>query len=58
METKKDTSIEAVGVKGMKSKPWRKTFKNQAAMEKWFEKNGGDVTVHAYRRAEESEPTG
>lgn len=44
----KDVPIEVEGVKGMKSKPFSKKFKNQAAMEKWMEKNGEDITVHRY----------
>lgn len=44
----KDVPIEVEGVKGMNSKPWRKVFKNQKAMEDWFEKNGEDITVHRY----------
>lgn len=42
--------IEAYGAKGMKSKPWRKTFKNQAHLAKWTEKH--DAKVHAYARDE------
>lgn len=42
--------IEAHGVKGMKSKPWRKTFKNAAAFQAWCEKN--DAEVYAYRFAD------
>jgi hypothetical protein len=44
----KGVPIEVTGVKGMKSKPWSKKFKNQEAMEKWMDKNGEDITVHAY----------
>jgi hypothetical protein len=44
----KDVPIEVTGVKGMKSKPWSKKFKNQEALEKWMDKNGEDITVHAY----------
>lgn len=43
-----DGPVEAQGVKGMKSTPWKKTFKNQKAMEDWFDKNGDDITVHRY----------
>jgi hypothetical protein len=39
--------IEAYGIKGMKNIPWRKTFKTQAALESWLEKN--DVEVLGYR---------
>lgn len=38
--------VEAYGVKGMKSTPWRKQFKNQKAFEDWLDKNEGDVEVH------------
>lgn len=46
--------IEAYGVYGMKSKPWRKTFKNQAALEAWLEKNEGNVEIHGTRELEQS----
>lgn len=49
----KDGPIEAHGVHGMKSKPWRKTFKNQAAFEAWLEKNEGNVEVHGTREVEQ-----
>lgn len=47
-EAKEDQSeeIEAYGVKGMKSTPWRKKFKNRAALEKWIDKMDGDVEVY------------
>lgn len=48
----REKKIEAYGRKGTQSKPWRKTFKNQAAFEKWLEKNEGDVTVDGTRDAE------
>ena len=41
--------IEAHGVKGIKSKPWRKTFKSQAAFEAWLDKNAGDIEVYGAR---------
>jgi len=44
----KEAAIEVRGVKGMKSTPFSKKFKNQAAMETWMDKNGEDITVHAY----------
>ena len=50
----KDGPIEAHGVHGMKSKPWRKTFKNQAALDAWLEKNEGNVEVHGTREVEKS----
>jgi hypothetical protein len=48
-----DGPIEAYGVRGMNSKQWRKTFKNQAAFEKWMEKNEGDVDVQGTRNLNE-----
>ena len=42
--------IEAYGVKGMKSSPWRKVFKNQKEFDKWMEKNEGNVEVHGMRK--------
>ena len=41
-ESSKDT-IEAYGVKGMKSVGWRKSFKNAEALNKWCEDNDADV---------------
>lgn len=41
--------IEAYGVRGTKSTPWRKTFKSQAAFEAWLDKNAGDVEVYGTR---------
>jgi len=55
----KDVPIEVRGVKGMKSTPWSKKFKNQEAMEKWMDKHGDDITVHAYstdRVMEDTDP--
>jgi len=37
--------IEAYGIKGIKSTPWRKRFKSQAAFEKWLDNTEGDVEV-------------
>jgi hypothetical protein len=42
--------IEAYGVKGMKSTPWRKVFKNQKEFEKWLDRNEGNVEVHGTRK--------
>jgi hypothetical protein len=42
--------IEAYGVKGMQSKPWRKTFKNVDAMYAWAEKN--DAEIQGFRDVE------
>lgn len=43
--------IEAYGVKGMKSKPWQKTFKSVDALNAWAEKN--DAEVYATRQDDE-----
>jgi len=48
-ELARRTKVEAYGVKGTASKPWRKTFANQKAFEKWLDKNAGDVEVHGTR---------
>jgi hypothetical protein len=44
--------IEAYGVKGMKSTPWRKRFKSQEAFEKWLDSTEGDVEVHGTREVD------
>lgn len=44
--------IEAYGVKGIKSRSWRKIFKNQAAFEKFLDQNAGDIEVYGTREAE------
>jgi len=44
-----EKKIEAYGVKGMKSTPWRKTFKSQAAFEKWIDKNEGNIEIYGTR---------
>lgn len=46
-EAKKDDDRQVTiqGRKGMKSTPFSKTFKNQAALEKWMDKFGDDVSV-------------
>lgn len=49
-----ERQIEAHGVKGMKSTPWRKTFKSQKHFEDWLDKNSGDVEVHGTRDLEQS----
>lgn len=46
--------IEAYGVHGVKSKQWRKTFRSQAAFEKWLDKNEGNVEVYGTRDLDES----
>ncbi len=48
-------SIEAHGVKGMKSTPWRKTFKSVEALNAWVEKSGAEV--RAIREIHPDEPT-
>ena len=39
----KGHTIEAYGVKGMNSNKWRKSFKDQAALEKWVDANDAEV---------------
>lgn len=41
--------IEAYGVKGMRSTPWRKTFKSEAAFVAWLDKQDGNVEVLGIR---------
>lgn len=36
-------TIEAYGVMGMKNTPWRKTFKSEAALNKWVETHDAEV---------------
>jgi hypothetical protein len=48
-------SIEAYGVKGMKSTPWRKTFKSAEALDAWVEKHGAEV--YGIRELDPSEAT-
>lgn len=45
-------AIEAHGVRGLDSKPFRRVFKSQAAFEAWLQKNEGSVEVHATREVE------
>lgn len=47
--------IEVVGVRGMKSKPFRKTFRNEHDMDRWMDENGGDITVTGVRDLEQGE---
>ena len=35
--------VDAYGVKGMKSTPWRKTFRNSDALLAWAEKHGAEI---------------
>ena len=37
------SKIEAYGVKGMQSKPWRKVFKSDEALDAWVEKTGAEI---------------
>ena len=46
----KNKRIEGYGVKGMKSTPWRKVFKNAEALNQWIERN--DAECHGTREAE------
>ena len=48
-------SIEAHGVKGMKSTPWQKTFKSAEALNAWVEKNSAEV--HGIREIHPEEKT-
>jgi hypothetical protein len=48
---KTKNAIEAYGVKGMSSKPWRKEFRDHEAMAKWVERN--DAEVHGARAINE-----
>jgi len=47
---RKAARIEAYGVKGMKSRPWRRTFKDADALIAWCEEN--DAQVYAQRDAD------
>ena len=40
---KPKNTIEAYGVKGLKSAPWRREFKDVDAMLAWAEKNDADI---------------
>jgi len=42
-------SIEIYGVRGLKSRPFRRVFNSQRALERWLEKNGDDCEVYGYR---------
>lgn len=51
-DAEKDTQkVEAYGVKGMKATPWRKTFANAAALDKWCNDNDS-VEVYGQRDAD------
>jgi hypothetical protein len=47
--------VEAYGVMGMKSTPWRKKFKNERAFVKWLEKQEGNARVYGSRRMDMNE---
>jgi hypothetical protein len=51
-EAAKGHTIEAHGVKGMKSTPWRKTFKHEDHLNDWADKN--DAKVRGTRDVEKS----
>ena len=40
--------VEIAFLKGMKSTPARKVFKAQAALDKWLDANGDNITIQAY----------
>lgn len=50
-DTKK---VEAHGVRGVKSRPWRKVFKNAKHFEKWLEKYQDELEVYGVRELNES----
>ncbi len=56
-ENEQCAKVEAHGVSGMKSKPWRKVFSSQQAFEKWLEKNEGNVEVHGTRELKGADAT-
>ena len=45
--------VEVHGVKGLQSKPFRKTFATPAAFDRWLDANAGDVEIHGFRAIEE-----
>lgn len=53
-----ETRVEAHGVKGMKSTPWRKTFKSEKHFDDWMESQDGNAEVHGFRKLEADEPGG
>lgn len=54
VDGKPGAEVEAYGVRGVRSKPWRRTFKNLDALNAWVEKSDGDIEVHGTREVEES----
>lgn len=51
-----ETRIEAHGVKGMKSNPWRKEFKSHKHLDDWMTKQDGNAELHGVREMEQSAP--
>jgi len=51
-----ETRIEAHGVKGMKSTPWRKEFKSEKHLVDWMTKQDGNAELHGVRELEQSAP--
>lgn len=43
MPQKPKTGLEAYGVKGMNSTKWRKSFKNEKALDDWCEQNDAEI---------------
>jgi hypothetical protein len=43
-KTEMTKKVEAYGVKGMKSTPWRKTFRDTVTMLAWVEKHNAEIT--------------
>jgi hypothetical protein len=54
-EEDENKPLEAYGVMGVKSKQWRRTFKNQADFEQWLDKQEGNVKVLGSRVLEMNE---
>jgi len=47
----KGNRIEANGQKGLDNRPWRRSFRDEAAMEKWAEAN--DASIFGTRETDE-----
>lgn len=43
----KQNEVEAYGVQGLQSKPWRKTFRSLEALSAWAERS--DAEIHGVR---------
>lgn len=52
-DTKVVKRVEAHGVKGMKSTPWRKEFKSEQHFNEWAEKDGGNHQVLGFRELDD-----